>query len=427
MRNVVTPLFFLLILVAPLAAGANDGPPVIQGAAGLPGAVPPGPEHPGVKPNVNGPDAVPPVEPAEEEPEMRAFGGADLMVGRTMKQPTSDKVFTVGIDVGAAPLDVGLSSLRDDAISQACNGVGDQASCKAGANAAIKSLGTVTDSQWAQIKAAAGSNSDLQYALEQAGVSSTDAQKIVSMASPGQRQQVIELARRTQSGANILLDPFMDVNLKWIDLKLSIPFTLAVLDGSPKPSLANVGLDVKTGYAWEWGPIGVGLAGGVAMYFPTGMEAASAAQTADLFSSPKFAFGYLTVAPYLVAGIDFTWVTLQASLELDSMHGVRGDPMFPSIQYLRYGAGLVILPRLTPKWTISIIGELNGLVPLNNADPYDALFGVAGIQARLWLLKLAVAIQMPIVSKQESLGQIAGIDVGTLAGFYILTRVAFVF
>ncbi len=430
MRNVVALLFVPAILALAPAASAQEGPPAIQGSAGLPDA-----QNPGVKPNPNGPDAITPAEPAEEEHPMRAFGGADLLVGRTMKQPTGDRVFTVGLDFGVAPLDVGLSAGRDqlvsDAVNSACNGVADQATCKANADTALKSLGTVSDADWAKIKAAAGGDpATMVPLLEAAGVSPADANqiaKLVSQTSPAQRQQVVDLVHRTQSGANILFDPYIDVNLKWVDLKAEIPFTLAILNGSPKASMANVGLDVKSGYAWEWGPIGVGISGGVSMYFPTGMEGASAAQTADLFSSPKFAYGYLTVAPYLVTGVDFTWVTLQASLELDSMHGVRGDPAFTSIQYLRYGAGIVILPRLTQKWTLSIIGELNGLVPLHNADPYNALFGVAGIQARLWLIKLAVAIQMPILSHQESLGQLAGIDVGTMAGYYVLGRVAFVF
>ena len=157
------------------------------------------------------------------------------------------------------------------------------------------------------------------------------------------------------------------------------------------------------------------------------MEGASAAQTADLFSTPKFAYGYLTLAPYLVAGVDFTWVTLQASVEIDSMHAVRGDPSVTSIQYLRYGAGVVVLPRLNPKWTVSAIGELNGLAPIHNAGPYNALFGLAGVQLRLYLLKLAIAVQVPLVSHQENLGQIGGIDFGSLAKYYVLTRLAFVF
>ena len=125
------------------------------------------------------------------------------------------------------------------------------------------------------------------------------------------------------------------------------------------------------------------------------MEGASAAQTADLFSTPKFAYGYLTLAPYLVAGVDFTWVTLQASVEIDSMHAVRGDPSVTSIQYLRYGAGVVVLPRLNPKWTVSAIGELNGLAPIHNAGPYNALFGLAIATGAVLLFIEALNLPVP--------------------------------
>lgn len=364
-----------------------------------------------------------------------AFGGADLLVGRTMKQPVTDKMFTVGIDVGAAPLDVGLSAGRDSVVNQAiagvCGNALDPDGCRSLATSAIKSLGNVSEAQWESVSAAAGSSPELQAALENVGVSAANAEQIVKLAdqrvSPESRRTLVDLVHKTQSGANILLDTFFDVNLAWVDVKVSIPFTIAHLDGETHVYMANVGLDAKTGYAWELGRVGVGLTGGVAMYFPSGHEGASAAQTADLFSSPKFAYGYLTVAPYVVAGVDFTWLTLQASAELDSMQGVRGNPDVSSVQFLRYGTGVVILPRLNPKWTVSAIGELNGLAPIRNAAPYDALFAVVGAQLRLHFLKLALAVQFPLVSHEEQLGQIGGVNFGSLAKYYVLTRVAFVF
>jgi hypothetical protein len=427
MRLQTLALATMTLLAAPVALAQSELP----GQKPDPNAPSATAELPGQKPNPDGPDAA--AEPPPEEKKPMAFGGADLMVGRHMKQPMGDKVFTVGIDVGVAPLDIGLSVTRDalvdQAISSAC---GADAACRSQADAAIKSIGTLSAGQWETIKTAAGtSGAELTNQLIQAGVPAAQAQQlgaaVDSNSDPAQRQQVVNLIRRTESGANALFDPFVDVNLKWIALKASVPFTIAVLGGSAKAYMANIGLEAKSGYAWEFGLIGVGITGGLSMYFPSGMEGASAAAMADLFSSPKYAFGYLTIAPYLVAGVDFTWVTLQAHLEIDSMHRVRDSFAPDSIQFLRWGTGLVILPRLHPKWTISIIGEINGLAPINNADPYDAIFAVAGLQLRLYLLKLAVAAQMPIVKETEALGQIAGIDVGSLAGYYILTRLAFVF
>ena len=87
----------------------------------------------------------------------------------------------------------------------------------------------------------------------------------------------------------------------------------------------------------------------------------------------------------------------------------------------------MILPRLAPKWTVSVIGEINGLSPIHNAAPYNAVFAMAGLQLRLYLVKVAVAVQVPLMSHKEDLGQISGIDVGSLAKYYVLTRLAFVF
>lgn len=373
-------------------------------------------------------------KPAEDQP--FAFGGADLFIGRTMKQPMSDKVFTVGIDVGVAPVDVGLSALRDVLVAQAVNKLcGDNQACQAEtkevANTAISTIASLSDAQVTELKASMSDPNKVESLLVGYGVSPSDAQAAANYVAKANTtsdpEALVNLARKTAAGANVLFDPFIDVNLKWVALKASVPFTLSYLDGSLKANMANIGLDAKSGYAWEFGLIAFGITGGLSMYFPSGTEGASAAAMADLFSAPKYSFGYLTLSPYLVVGVDFTWLTWQAHVELDSMVRVRDVRAPDSVNFLRFGTGLVILPRLHPKWTLSIIGEINGLSPIANADPYNALFASAGLQLRLYLLKLAVAAQLPIYKGTQDYAKIPGVDIGRLSDVYVLVRLAFVF
>jgi len=103
---------------------------------------------------------------------------------------------------------------------------------------------------------------------------------------------------------------------------------------------------------------------------------------------------------------------------------VRDAKGMDTVLFGKYGFGITILPN----FFVSIIGELNGLFPMMNADPYNALFASGGLQFKVWVMKLSVAAQFPIVEPDaEDLGAIGGVDVGTLAKFNILGRLLFSF
>ena len=93
--------------------------------------------------------------------------------------------------------------------------------------------------------------------------------------------------------------------------------------------------------------------------------------------------------------------------------------------YGKYGAGVVVMPN----WPLSLIGEINGLYPINDdSSPYNAVFGIAGVQTKLLWLKAAVAGQFPIVAPEpEDLGAIGGVSLGELASYSIIARGSFVF
>ena len=144
----------------------------------------------------------------------------------------------------------------------------------------------------------------------------------------------------------------------------------------------------------------------------------------NLFFGPKFFHSYLTPAPYVVAGLDLPLVTLQAGADLVPMIPVRDAAGRDTVLFGKYGVGVTILPS----FLISAIGELNGLVPIMNADAYNALFVSGGLQLKLLFFKASAAVQVPLIEpSKKDLGTIGGVDVGTLAGFNLIGRLMFSF
>ena len=364
------------------------------------------------------------------------FGGSELMVGRGVKPPKADRTFTAGLNVAVSPLNAVLSSqkqaLVDQAVATACKGDKTcEANVRANAEVAMDTLASIPDSKWDQVQAAAAdpSSAAFQQALKDAGVTDPKQQKaITDYASkvPAQdRVAAVSLSRKlaSENATNLLMEPFAEVNLRWVQLRASAPFTLAIRSSGTDAYMGNCSLEARSGGQWDFGVVSLALAGGLALYVPTSSQGSQAAALTDLFQSPKYLYGYLTLAPYLAAGLELPLVTLQAHLELDSAHRVRGNASNTSMQYLRYGTGLVLAPR----FFVSLIAELNGLVPARNADLFNALFFTGGLQFKLWIMKLSVAAQVPVYHKKEELGTLGGVDLGELSAYSVLARLAFIF
>jgi len=132
----------------------------------------------------------------------------------------------------------------------------------------------------------------------------------------------------------------------------------------------------------------------------------------------------MTFAPYIVAGIDAKWVSLQVHGDLWLQARVRSIDAVADAEVLQYGAGLAILPHLP----VSLIGQLEGVEGIHNAPAFRSLFVVAGLQFNLWYVRLGVAAQVPILDRaKEDLGTYSGLDVGGLAKYTILARAAATF
>lgn len=375
----------------------------------------------------------------EVRAESKPFEGSGLFYGRAVKPPVGSRRFSAGLDVAVAPMDIAYriagDRVRDEAIAQVCAGSSDPG-CEAEAalyvDTAMETLAGIPDSQWDAIEAAAGGDTTvLDRALADAGVPASDRQAVLEYVSqvpgtPDERRAAVRVARgvATNRGVNLLMEPWLEYNSKWIAVGLGIPFTLRIQDGDTTAHMANVNLDLRSGGVWG-DSVAFGLTGGLAVYLPTGTPSVDPSARADLFRAPKYMHQYLSLAPYLVLGLDLAqWWELQAHLELVTQHAVRGSPAVGSAQYLKYGVGTVLLPRLF----INIIAEINGVHPIRNAGGMEAVFVGGGLQFRFWVVKLAVAAQGPVHQggSRDAL-RVAGVPLDSLSRYSVLGRLAFSF
>ena len=363
----------------------------------------------------------------------KKFKGSELLVGHSVKPPVGAKRFSLGIDLQFAPLDVVLNSQRDrildEAIGAGCADAPEGSACEENAAVAMDTLAGVSDDDWAEINGNLSDTSVLEQTLIDSGVPAADASAVaeyVDEVPAEDRKSTVGLARKLflGSASSFLIEPRMDVNLKHVYLSASLPMAMYMLDDRTDFNVGNFGVDVRFGKVWNAGILGVGLSGGLHTFLPSGTNEADAMGFTNLFYGPKFFHSYLTPAGYVVLGLDIPFLTLQFSGEIVPMIPVRDAKGLDTVLFGKYGFGITILPN----FFISVIGELNGLFPMMNADPYNALFASGGLQFKMWVMKLSVAAQFPIVEPDaEDLGAIGGVDVGTLAKFNILGRLLFSF
>lgn len=363
----------------------------------------------------------------------KKFKGSELLVGHSVKPPVGSKRFSVGIDLQFAPLDVVLSSQKDRILDQAitagCADAPDGTACEANATLAMETLSAVDDNQWDEINSNLSDTALLEATLIEQGVDEAEAAAVsdyVAQVPAEDRKSTVGLARKLSSGSasSFLIEPRLDVNLEHVYLSASLPMAMYMLDDRTDFNVGNFGVDVRFGKVWTAGILGVGVSGGLHAYLPSGTNEADAMGFTNLFYGPKFFHSYLTPTGYVVVGFDVPFITFQLSGELVPMIPVRDAKGLDTVLFGKYGFGVTILPN----FFVSVIGELNGLFPIMNADPYNALFASGGVQFKLWVMKLSVAAQFPIVEPDaEDLGAIAGVDVGTLAKFNILGRLLFSF
>jgi hypothetical protein len=368
------------------------------------------------------------------------FSGSELLIGRTVKPPSSSKLISFGLDVQFAPLNMLLSSQKDkiiaEGISQACANAADPAACEVvvaeNADLAMTTLAEVSDDEWAAIEGNLTNAAELDKSLQEAGIDDPAArqavQDYVDQVPVDDRQGAVALSRTlaNNEATAFMVEPNATLNLSAAALSIYVPMALYLMENETTFNMGNVTLDAKFGGVFGAGVAGFAISGGLSVYLPTGTEEADALGVSNLFYAPKFFHRYLSLAPYLVMGVDTFIVSLQTHGEVvtqipvrDGMEGQSDD----SVIYGKYGAGLIFFPR----FLLSVIGEINGVFPISNADLYDATFVSGGVQLKVFWLKASVAAQFPIRKPAQESMEIGGVDLGQVADFTILGRVMFSF
>ena len=361
------------------------------------------------------------------------FAGSELLVGRSVKPAGSAQLFSMGLAIQFAPMNMLLSSQKDtiinSGIDSACNG---DAACEAAArensDKAMDALGEIDDDQWTSIEGAATDEALLNAELEKAGVPAEgrdSVAKYMEQVPPEKRKDALSLSRQLagQDATSVMVEPNLSLNFDLVSVDFRVPMALYMLESDTQWNMGNLTVNTKFGHIFGPDLAAFGLSYGLALYLPTGTDEAAAMGFADLFYGPKFFNQYLTAAPYLAMGFDLPGFSMQGHAELVSQHGVRGDPEHASVMYGKYGGGVVLLPN----WPLSLIGEVNGLYPIQNGDQYDALFGVAGVQLKLLWLKASLALQAPIKQPDEEDLGTDEVSVEELAKFSIIGRASFTF
>lgn len=402
---------------------------------------------------------VSPEDYVQEEPEenivkkeankIKSFEGAYLMVGRNVKVPTQTRKFAVGIDLDVAPLNIVANKTRDvivdEAVNQICSASPDQEACTTQVEGAVdqvlETMADVTPEQWEMIRSAAGGDpAALDQVLEEIGISNPTAREQVvgfvsdyagAAGTPEQRMQAVDAVRTvsTSSAISLIFEPYLSMNFKWIEVILTTPFALQIMDkGGTEIEMANIGVELKSGGDWSVGKIvSFGVSGGIQLYLPSGTPGITKSTNSDIFSAPKFAYGYLTWAPYLVVGMDLARIfQLQTHIELVSMHDVLKTGSADHVMYLKYGAGFIIMP----KFIVSVLFEMNGVRGFINSNRFDTFMVATGFNIRVAFFKMFLGVQIPLLDQGRYVWDSTywtGANYDQLSKFTVMSRVGFEF
>ena len=374
-------------------------------------------------------------EKKKKESGRPAFEVSELFMGRNIKPAKRAKVFTVGMKVGGAPFDFAVSALRDEAIKASCANSSSPRTCESIITQGLNRLASLSDSEWnTLVTAVQNRNEDLYWEqAKKAGLSDEEIKQVDSYLDkacpkdePCSTLNAVRYVARSK--ASILLGPYIDINLAPVEILAEFPLVLVLSEGSTDPGIGNLNVEAKIAKHFDLRLVNLGVGGGLHLYFPTGSKDPERTTFGFLFHAPKYLYGYLSWAPYLVVGMDSRLVTVQGYGELVLSHKVRSrqDLMASQIIHAKYGVGFTLLPD----FFISVIGEINGVAPVYKSDDYLAVYGSGGILLHLWVLKFGTAVVTPVyegTGDGKSLPPVYGVNVSQLSKFSLIAHLALVF
>ena len=188
------------------------------------------------------------------------------------------------------------------------------------------------------------------------------------------------------------LSPYFLYNFKYLHVSAELPLAGFATASDTDFTVGNLNFDARFGH--HFGDlVSFGLSYGAAVYLPTAGSRADALALQNALEAPRFVHHYLTLAPYLVVGVDLLrWVKIQAHVELLDLLGVRDDPERSVGVAFRWSTSLIL--SVFDVFAINV--ELDGAENLKDAPDFAALYLTGGIRSNIFGFQVGAAVQTPL-------------------------------
>jgi hypothetical protein len=340
-------------------------------------------------------------EEEEEEEDVPSFHLGRLFSMRSVKPSASEEIFVVGMVVRMAPVQAviksELESLKQD-YPELDEGL-----------ALLQQVDI--DELEAELDALEGSAGQIPAEYLAATGLTESQQDLLGDMNREALRAVVEAVQDPEEAITFSMEPFVTFNFDLLSVSVVLPMAGFSHGGETSFDLGNITTDLRFGHHFGSGPT-FGLSYGLTINAPTGTERADALALTGVLKSPRFLHAYLGLQPYLLMGLDLRYVLLQLDVGVSDLIRVRDSDGADNVFYMRYGAGL----SLVPVDSTSIFAEFVGAVGIENADAYNIHLLTSGLRFHLAGIELAAAIQLPIVAPgSEAYGHNSGLAFGSPA------------
>lgn len=405
-------------------------PAVGTPAPGLPGALPPpgvgnqtSPLPPSLFNQKTGAPLVPPgaldaapdtaLDPPleePEEPEDRAFELGRLFSSPFVKPSTDVETIAFGLHFQIAPVRAVAKQVLDEYKTQNPEVVPlvDLAQ-----DVDLDALASASDAERRELFMSVPGLT----AEEQAAIDSFDFE-----ANRGALDALIGIVSDPEEAITFSLEPWFAVNLDLLTIIAVVPLAGFNFHGETNFEVGNITLDARFGHHFgDWPAAGISY--GVELALPSGTRRSDALALTNPLDARRFLHSYLGVTPYVVGGIDLTYILIQTSHRLSILSGVRDDPRPGNSVYYGYAASVIG----TPGDVITVSAEFAGIVPISDAEAFAVHTFTGGIRFHFAGIRPGVAVQVPLEAPARGSLAGSGLSYGTVADVNVLVQTDFGF
>lgn len=233
--------------------------------------------------------------------------------------------------------------------------------------------------------------------------------------------QLAGLLADEETAVAFSLSPYFLYNFKYVDITVEFPLAGFVTEADSDLTIGNLNADLRFGHHFG-DDVAVGFSYGIAVFLPTAGERAETLALQNALEAPRFVHHYLTLAPYVGAGLDLWGIAkIQTHMELLDLLGVRDNPARTVGVAFRWGVSLIL--AVFDVFAVNV--ELDGAVDLKDAPDFDALYLTGGLRGNIYGVKLGAAVQTPLnlvtgsglSTREEAIANAAEVNVVVTLGF----------